>query len=176
MKMEKLPPARLSRELRLGEGEDLRRRRAVLALSFASAAIGGIVSAYQMGLIRRLPDILPGSVFDAEKVDASDYAYEKYQMPDGPQMLVTYGITAALVAAGGEKRAEQAPLLPFAAAGKALYDFILCLVLARREWAENRKLCSWCQVATALSGATVALTLPEAIKAARNLRPASAAA
>ena len=176
MKMDKLPPARLSRELRLGDGEDLRRRRVALALSFAGAAIGGVVSAYQLGLIRRLPDILPGVIFDAEKVDASDYAYEKLQMPDGPQMFVTYGITAALVAAGGEKRAEQAPVLPVTAAGKALYDFIVCLVLARKEWAENRKLCSWCQVATALSGLTVAYTLPEAIKAAQNLRSGSAAA
>ena len=169
MKMEKLPPARLSRELRLGTGEDLRRRRVALALSFAGAAIGGIVSAYQMGLVRRLPDILPGAIFDAEKVDASDYAYEKLQMPDGPQMLVTYGITASLIAAGGEKRAEQAPALPIAAAGKAAYDFVLCLVLARKEWAQNRKLCSWCQVATALSALTLAYTLPEAIKGASAL-------
>jgi len=166
--MKTLTPARLSRELRLGTGEDLRRRRIGMVLSLAGAAIGGVVAAYQTGVLRRLPDILPGAIFDAEKVDASDYAYEHLQMPDGPQMLVNYGLTAALIAAGGKRRAQEAPALPMAAAGKAAFDFILCVALARKEWAQNGKFCSWCQVATALSALTLAATMPEAVKAVRK--------
>jgi uncharacterized membrane protein len=41
--------------------------------------------------------------------------------------------------------------------------------LGREEWAENKALCSWCQVATLVSAATVALTLPEAARASRAL-------
>jgi hypothetical protein len=168
MKMDKLPPSQLSRELRLGTSDDLRRRRIGIGLSFAGAAIGMVVGAYQTGILRRLPDVLPGDIWDAERVDASDYAYASLQMPDALQMLVTYGITASLIGAGGKDRAEQAPALPIAAAAKSLYDFGLCLVLTGKEWRENNALCSWCQLATLISAATVAVTLSEAVKAARG--------
>ena len=132
-------------------------------------AIGAVVTLYQTGIVRRLPDILPGKVFDAEKVDASDYAYKRMQMPDAPLMMMTYAGTAALAAAGGAERATRQPALPLALAGKALFDFATCLKLGQEEWSENRKLCSWCQVATAISAVTAALSLPEAIRAGRAL-------
>jgi len=170
MRHERIPPPQLSRELREATSPELRRRRWAVGLSFAGAAIGAVVGAYQMGLVRRLPDILPGRVWDAEKVDASDYAYKRMQTPDAFLMLVTYGVTAALAAAGGRDRARDNPLLPIAAAAKAIYDLATALKLGREEWAENEALCSWCQVATLASAATVAATLPEAIEAARELR------
>lgn len=166
MRQEKLPPAELSRELRLEENDDLRRRRRVVGLSLLGAAIGGVVTAYQTGLIKRLPDILPGKFWNAEKVDASDYAYKRLNMPDAPLMILTYGATAALAAAGGRDRANDDPALPIALAAKAAFDFLTCLKLAREEWEENEALCSWCQLATAISGTTLAISLPEAAKAA----------
>lgn len=161
------PPARLSRELREESSPELARRRAAIGLSFVGVAIGGIVGAYQTGLLKRLPDILPGKLFDAEKVDASDYAYKRMQTPDALLMMVSYGITAALAAAGGKNRAEENPALPLAGAAKAGYDLVTALRLAREEWAENKALCSWCQIATLASAATFALTLPEATRAAK---------
>ncbi len=95
--VELLSPPRLSHELREATGPDITRRRWDIGLSLAGVVIGGVVSAYQTGLIKRLPDILPGKVFDAEQVDASDYAYETLQMPDALQMIVT-AISAATVA------------------------------------------------------------------------------
>ena len=168
-----LPPAVLSSELREGASPDLTRRRWAIGLSFAGSAIGMVVAAYQTGILKRLPDILPGEVFDAEKVDASDYAYKRMQTPDGALMAATYGLTAALVAAGGKDRARENPALPLAAAGKALYDLVTCFRLAREEWQENKALCSWCQVATGLSAAIAVLTLPEAVRAGRELRAAA---
>lgn len=168
MTVELLPPDQLSRELRQDQSDDLRRRRAGIALSFAGAAIGAIVGAYQTGLLRRLPDILPGRIWDAEKVDASDYAYANLQQPDGPMMLVNYGLTAMAISAGGTDRARQNPALPLVAAGKAAADLVLTSVMAVIEWRQNQKLCSWCQVATAISATTFALTLPEAGKALRR--------
>ena len=165
-----LPPRQLSRELREATSPELRRRRWAVGLSLAGVAIGAVVSVYQMGLIRRLPDVLPGDVWDAEKVDASDYAYKRLQTPDAFLMLVTYGVTAALAAAGGKDRAKDNPLLPIAAAAKAIYDLGTALKLGQEEWAENKALCSWCQIATLASAATVAATLPEAMKAGRELR------
>jgi uncharacterized membrane protein len=167
--MDRLAPADLSRELREGQSPDLSRRRWAIGLSFVGAAIGTVVSLYQTGILKRLPDILPGKVFDAEKVDSSDYAYKRLQSPDGPLMVMTYAATAAFAAAGGAERATRQPAMPLAFAGKALYDLATCLKLAQEEWAENKKLCSWCQVATAISAVTAALSLPEAIRAGRSL-------
>jgi uncharacterized membrane protein len=167
MQARTLPPAQLSRELRLGKSPDLARRRWAIGLSFAGCAIGAVVAAYQTGMIKRLPDIAPGSIWDAERVDASDYAYARLQTPDATLMIVTYGITAALVAAGGKARARDNPAIPLAAAAKAIYDLVTCVRLGREEWATNRALCSWCQLATLISAATVALTLPEATMAVR---------
>ena len=167
--MQPLAPSQLSHELRLEASPDLTRRRWGIALSLVGAAIGGVVTAYQTGIIKRLPDILPGRIWDAEKVDASDYAYKRLQTPDATLMVGTYAVTAAIISAGGKSRAEQAPVLPIAAALKAAFDFITCVKLGREEWAENKALCSWCQVATAISAVTLALTLPEAVRASKAL-------
>lgn len=168
MKTETLPPPRLSHELREEKSPDLTRRRWAIGLSFAGILIGKVVGAYQTGIIKHLPDILPGKVWDAEKVDASDYAYRHLQMPDAMQMIVTYGITASLIAAGGKNRARENPALPVAAAAKSAFDFLLDLGLARSEWRDNKKLCSWCQMATLVSATTLALTLPEALRALKG--------
>ena len=171
-----LPPATLSRELREETSADLARRRWTFGLSFAGSAIGMIVGAYQTGILKRLPDILPGRIFDAEKVDASDYGYKRMQTPDGFLMAITYGVTAALAAAGGKDRARQNPALPIAGSLKAGYDLATAVKLGREEWQDNKALCSWCQVATLLSAVTFALTVPEALKAGRGLagQPAQA--
>lgn len=163
-----MDPTELSRELRLETDDDLTRRRWTIGMSLVGAAIGGIVGAYQTGMLRRLPDP-PIGPFDSSRVDASDYAYKRLDTPDGFLMLITYGVTAALAAAGGRNRAEEQPALPIAAAAKAGYDAITTVRLGREEWQENKALCAYCQIATLASFATVALTLPEAVRALGGL-------
>lgn len=163
-----MDPTRLSRELRTGHTSDLERRRWAFGLSLAGAAIGGLVGAYQLGLIRRLPDP-PFGPFDSEKVDASDYAYGRLDTPDGALMLLTYSVTACLIAAGGMDRARTRPWLPIAAAAKSVYDVATAAKLAQEEWAENEALCFYCQTATALTVVSTALTLPEAARGAQEL-------
>lgn len=167
-----MDPTRLSRELRLGHTDDLERRRWAFGLSLAGAAIGGLVGAYQLGLIRRLPDppgVGGGRPFDSEKVDASDYAYERLDTPDGALMLLTYSVTACLIAAGGKDRARTHPWLPIAAAAKSAYDLATAAKLAQEEWADNEALCFYCQTATALTVVSTALTLPEAARSTQAL-------
>ena len=163
-----MQPRQLSRELRHGGSDHLQRRRWIVGLSLAGAAIGGIVGAYQMGMVRHLPDP-PRGRFDSDRVDASDYAYKRFDTPDGLLMTTTFGVTAALAAAGGERRAEDRPLLPIAMAAKTLYDAYTALQLAREEWDENRAFCAYCQAATVTTLAAAALALPEAVQAARGL-------
>jgi hypothetical protein len=161
-------PRQLSRELRLGRSPDLKRRRQIIGLSLAGVGIGAVVGLYQTGVIDTLPDP-PVGPFDSERVNASDYAYKRAQVPDAFGMVLTYGATAALAASGGMGRATQSPLIPLAMAGKILGDVATNLTLAREEWADNKALCAYCQTATLLSVAALALAAPEAIRAARRL-------
>ena len=49
-------PTQLSHELRLETSADLNRRRWLVGLSMRGATIGQVVTLYQTGIIKRLPD------------------------------------------------------------------------------------------------------------------------
>lgn len=161
-------PQQLSYELREEYTPDLNRRRWVVGLSLLGATMGKIVSLYQTGIIKHLPDP-PLPYIDSDRVDASNYAYSRLDSPDAPMMIINYGVTALLASMGGKNRAEDKPWVPIALGVKTLADAALALELTREEWNENKALCFYCQVATVASIASVALAAPEAIKAARSL-------
>lgn len=163
-----MDPKQLSLELREGESPDLDRRRWIIGLSMLGAGMGALVSLYQTGVIKELPDP-PLPLIDSNKVDASNYAYSRFDTPDGLMMVINYGITALLAGAGGISRAKENPWLPIAMAGKVLTDCIVSLELAREEWNENKALCAYCQVATLASLASLALSLPELLTATQTL-------
>jgi hypothetical protein len=163
-----ISPAQLSRQLREGDSPDLNRRRWIIGLSLVTVAAGQIVSLYQTGIIKHLPDP-PLDVFDSDKVDASDYAYKRLQSPDAPAMIMIGGLTTALAAAGPINRAETLPAVPLAMAAKTLIDVVTNIKLGIEEWQANKKLCFYCQLSTVAALATAVLALPEALKAAKNL-------
>lgn len=166
--MPTLSPTELSRQLRLGQNADLTRRRWIIGLSLVTVAAGQIVTLYQTGVISHLPDP-PLAVFDSDKVDASDYAYKRLQMPDAPAMIVTGGITALLASAGGQERAQQLPWLPVALLGKTLIDLVTNVQLGREEWQTNKKLCFYCQTSTVAATVAAVLAVPEALKAFKTI-------
>jgi len=83
-----MDPQQLSRELREGDSPDLTRRW-IIGLSLFGAAVGQIVSLYQISILKHLPDP-PLPIFDADRVDASNYAYKRAQTPDGFAMTASY--------------------------------------------------------------------------------------
>jgi uncharacterized membrane protein len=161
-------PRELSRQLREDTSDDLARRRWTVGLSFVGVGAGMVVGLYQMGILRRLPD-LPSTYFDATRVDASDYAYKRMATPDALLMVASYAVTAILAGAGGRDRAREHPALPIALAAKTVYDAGLALKLGKEEWDENGALCGYCQAATLASIASVALAVPEAVRAIDHL-------
>ncbi|RYY13478.1 MAG: vitamin K epoxide reductase family protein [Cytophagaceae bacterium] len=163
-----LSPSQLSLELRRGQNADLTRRRWIIGLSMVTAVAGQVVTLYQTGIIHHLPDP-PLAIFNSDKVDASDYAYKRLQMPDAPAMLITAGITAALASAGGAKRAEQQPWLPVALLVKTLIDLVTNVQLGKEEWQENKSFCFYCQTSTVAATIAAVLAVPEAVKAIRTL-------
>ena len=127
-----------------------------------------IVTLYQSGVLKELPD-LPIPFVDSDRVDASNYAYSRLNTPDGPLMMINYGVTAWLATTGGENRARENPLVPIAMGVKILIDSLASAELAREEWSENKAFCEYCQVATLCSFASLALAMPEVTSAFRTL-------
>ncbi|WP_264776076.1 vitamin K epoxide reductase family protein [Deinococcus aetherius] len=162
-----MDPTQLSRELREAHTPDLHRRRWIVGLSLLGVAMGQVVSLYQTGILKDLPD--PPGPFDSARVDASDYAYKRLQTPDALMMVVSYGATAWLAAAGGKDRATDLPLLPVAMGLKILGDTLTAVELGREEWRDNKALCAYCQVATLASLASIPLAFPETRRALGNL-------
>ncbi|MBD1841137.1 vitamin K epoxide reductase family protein [Coleofasciculus sp. FACHB-64] len=164
-----MEPQQLSQELRKGQNPHMSRRRAIIGLSMLGGSMGQLVTLYQTGIISHLPDPPGQTLFDADRVDASNYAYSRFNSPDGPIMVLTYAITAWLAAAGGLDRARRNPLLPIAMGIKILIDVVTNLELAREEWSENKAFCEYCQVATVCSLTSLVLAAPEVIAATRAL-------
>ena len=91
---------RVSDDLRCGTGEHLARRRRQTALLLGATAAMGVISLYQTGILRRLPDPpLPG--LHSDRVDASGEAYQLLRTPDANLAIASYGATLALVGMGG---------------------------------------------------------------------------
>ena len=163
-----MTPTQLSRQLRTGEGDFLEERRSVVALSLTAIGCMGLIAAYQIGLLKRLPD-LPLPLMDAEKVDASDEAYEKLQTPDAFIGLGSYAATMGLAAMGGKNRSAEQPWIPLALAAKATADAAQAAKLTYDQWAKHKAFCIWCLVAAAATFATVPLVMGEAAAAVRTL-------
>jgi uncharacterized membrane protein len=161
----------LGRELRTDKSADLRRRRSIFGLSLAAAGSMGFIALYQLGLIRHLPDP-PLPKMNADRVDASAEAYERFQMPDAVLGFGSYAATMALAAMGGTRRARKTPWIPLALAAKIAFDAANAGKLSIDQWTKHRAFCFWCLLAAAATFATVPLVVPEAVEAARALTKA----
>lgn len=164
-----MDPTTLSAELRQGAGAHLRARRWTAGLSLAAMASMGLISLYQMGIIKHLPEPpLPG--FNADKVDAAPEAYKMLSMPDAVLGLGSYAATLGLAAMGGEDRAGTQPWIPLALAAKVAVDVSQASRLTVDQWTKQRAFCFWCLTASAATCATVPFVLPEARAALKGLR------
>jgi uncharacterized membrane protein len=163
-----MDPRTLSHQLRFETDPYLRNRRIVAGLALGAASMMGLIALYQLGMIRHLLD-LPGKRFDADKVDASDEAYEHLEAPDAALGFASYAITLLLAAAGSRQRWRTRPWLPIALALKASLDATQAARLTRVQWVRHRSFCIWCLLAAAATFVAVPLTLAEAARAAQRI-------
>lgn len=70
-----LNPTQLSEELREGKNPHMTGRRWIVGLSLLGGTMGEVVTLYQTGIVSHLPDP-PVPIFDADRVYASEYAYD----------------------------------------------------------------------------------------------------
>jgi len=156
--------AELSRQLRLGKSDALGRRRQISVLTLISIGSMAIVSLYQLGIIKHLPEP-PLPKMDADKVDAAAEAYEILWMPDAVLGLGSYAVTLGLAVMGPDNRARTRPWIPLALAAKTLVDSLAAGKLTVDQWTKHKAFCFWCLLAAAATFATLPLTIPEAREA-----------
>ena len=128
--------------LRSKDSLSLRRRRKIITLAALGAMDFTLISLYQTGIIKRLPD-LPLKVLDSNAVNASTKAYQT-GLPDGTSGLTMYGLIMMLAAYGGGIKSERnrpvnLALLLIISAGSAgalqyLYDMVI----------KQKKACLYC--------------------------------
>ncbi len=152
---------RVSADLRTGGGDLLRRRRRVGALALSAIGSMAVVTAYQLGLLKHLPEP-PLGALDADTVDASGEAYEYLKTPDAALGLASYAVTLVLAGMGSGRRAQERPWIPLALAAKVALDALSGLYLTVEQGSKHRRFCSWCLVAAGLSAAMVPQVVPEA--------------
>lgn len=161
--------AQLSRELRFGSSQHLRRRRKIIALSAIASGSMGLITLYQTGMLHHLPEPpIPG--LDADRVDASSEAYSRFRTPDAALGLASYAATIVLAAMGGENRAQSEPWSVLALAGKLAFDAANAIRLTIDQPLKLKAYCFWCLVAATATVASVPLVVPEAREALRALR------
>lgn len=169
IELETRRPAALSRQLREGSTPFLRERRGVIGLSLVASAALSLISLYQVGILKRLPEPrLPR--FDAEKVNRSEEAYRWLETPDAFLGLGSYVTTMTLAAMGGPDRAARRPWLPLALAAKVGLDAALAGFQVMTQARKLRTYCTWCLLTSAASFGSIPLVIPEARAALKYLR------
>ena len=167
---EDIQPEKLSADLRETQGDEfLDNRRKITALSLFNIAMMGIISLYQMGVIKRLPEPpIPG--LDAEKVNGSAQAYELFSTPDAVLGLGSYAATLGLCALGSSKRAKTLPLIPVLLMLKATFDALASAKLSYDQPTKYKAACLYCLGGALATFAVVPLAWPEARAAWKELR------
>lgn len=159
----------LSHELRLGSDDVLQRHRMVAGLTLLTISSMGVMTLYQLGILKRLPEPpLPG--LDAEKVNGSAQAYGLLSRPDAVLGLGSYAATLGLAAMGDKNRPHIRPWIPLALAAKAGVDLLQTANLTRKSWTDYRSFSLYSLIALVATLATLPLAVPEAIIAFRRLR------
>lgn len=164
-------PAARSVSAALREGDDpfVVRRRRIGALALGSMASLGVVAAYQLGLVKHLPEP-PGRLFDADRVDASGEAYQALETPDAALGLASYAATLVLAGRRAGRSPASHPLPSLLLGAKVAADAAGALALTAEQASRHRRYCSWCLASAALSLAAVPQVVPEVRAAWRAVR------
>ncbi len=162
-----LEPQQLRRELQEKQTKNLNRRRAIIGLSLLGMGAMTMVSLFQTGVIKHLPDP-PIDSFDSDKVNSSDTAYA-LGVPDGTLSLASLAANIPLAAFGGANRAEEQPVVPVIAAGKAIIEAAVAGWYFYQMAAVEKKWCGYCITGALCNFGIAALTLPEAVEALETL-------
>src|SRR5689334_12304049 len=150
----------LSNSLRRGRERYLGSRRIIFGLYGIATASLGVIAAYQLGILPRLPEP-SSSLFNSERVTSSPEAYRLFSAPDAALGMGSYATTMLLAAMGPAERWRRHSWLPLAMGGKMALDAINAGRLTASEWKKHRSLCSWCLLSAAITVAALPFAIGE---------------
>jgi uncharacterized membrane protein len=150
------------------QDEEMEFRRALVGVSLIGIAAMGIVTLFQTGIVKGLPDPPVGN-FHTEKVNSSHEAYRR-GTPDAPLAVTAHSVNIVLATLGGRDRPRRTPWLPimatlFAApqAATAAQYLFYQMPKVDKAW------CPYCIVDALTLFATFGLTLKESTRSIRSL-------
>lgn len=167
MKTQAMNVEAIRNTLRNEQSEDLNRRRKLIALSALGLVDFSIISLYQTGVIRHMPD-LPHPLFASDEVNAAKDAY-MFGVPDGPISAVVYGLTMVLAAAGGSEKADRSPIMDVALGATVAGNAAGALYYLQNMLFKQKKICLYCVTGAAINLASAVLIAPTVIKSIKNL-------
>ncbi len=124
----------------------------------------GLTSLLPTGLVRHLP-APPIEGFHSDQINLSDTAFQ-FGTPDGTLGVASFAANLPLAAFGGAERAAEQPWVPLAAMGKAAVDVVVSGWYLYQMPAKEKAWGPYCITAALASLGILALTLPEAWRAA----------
>jgi uncharacterized membrane protein len=154
--------AAIRQELLNGTGEDLQKRRKIVTLSALGLLDFAVISLYQAGVIKRLPE-LPFPVFDSNKVNAAPDAYQM-GAPDATISAWIYSTNMVLATVGGTEHSGRKPIhdvllgatIAANAAGALYYLFNMTFY--------QKKICPYCIAGAAINLASAVIMRPLLMK------------
>lgn len=158
-------------ELRNGRSPSLRRRRAIGTLAAIGLADFAIISLYQIGVIRHLPDP-PGKIFASDKVNGSHKAYAM-GLPDGTTGAGLYALLLMLASAGGSERSGRPPVFDLLLGGAVAAGAVGAAQYLYDMVRKQERACPYCIVGAVLDFAMVPFVVPEVRRSARALLQSS---
>lgn len=144
--------------LRNEKTKDLEKRRKIMLLSAIGLVDFSIISLYQTGVIRHLPD--PSfAIFDSDYVNGSEDAY-LFGVPDGPVSATVYALNLVLASAGGSEKTGRSPLFDLALGATVAGNAAGAIVYLHSMIFKQKKVCLYCITGALINIASAALITP----------------
>lgn len=149
------------------QDENLKMRRRIMALTALGIVDFTIISLYQSGVIRNLPDF-PGKIFASNEVNAAKDAY-MLTIPDGPVSLTAYAAIMALAAWGGTEQTGRKPFHELATGTLIAANAVGAVYYLSNMIFKQKKICPYCITGAAVNIASAVLIAPSFIKSLKRL-------
>jgi len=158
---------KIRNSLREDSSADMERRRKIVFLSAIGLADFSLISLYQTGVIKRLPD-LPFPIFDTNKVNASKSAYQ-LGVPDGPVSSLAYSATMVLASARGSESAGRKSVFDAALGVTVAANAIGAVVYLNDMIFKQKKICVYCITGAAINIASAIIIAPVVLKSLKKI-------
>ena len=166
-----LDAAVVRRTWRNGRAPSLRRRRVIAALASAGLADFAMISLYQLGALRHLPDP-PIRTFDSDRVNGSAKAYA-FGVPDGTTGALLYAAELVLAAAGGSHDSGRPLAASALLAGASAIGAGAAVYYLWDMFVREKRACAYCLVGAALNLSMFPLALCDVAEHVRERRARS---